>query len=344
MRNAVRLLLVCVVLSLFYAGAVSCSGTGNYSGENKAGDTVGGIAVTPRQKGKLHETVNVNHRRLTLAESNMYGKVKSVTRRHFTIAENGSRVLTLKSYDVYDTAGHIVEGNDYKPDGKQSGKCTFVYDGKGLLTSWELWYNDMSTTSRSRFIYDSMGYKTEQDNYGKGPEIVSKTIFKSDNIGSEIERDEYADDKHLARVTSYKYDASGNEIEYSVKAPGRGSNAMLSFKYDDQGNVVEGVSFDSSGNVIKKWTTELGNKGLDSKTVYYKPDGQIESKIVARNDEHKNVIEYAAYAANDSLQANSVYYEYGYDAQGNITKETDYKMISGRRVAVAYVESEYQYY
>ena len=317
-------------------------------GAEKGSKHKNGVWVNPR-RGKIFTKKNVIEIPLTAMELHIVGKVKWVRYKDFEVAKRGNdsrRVLVDSGYNVYNEAGYLINQNEYDSAGKLKYNCIYTYDDKNKAVEWN--YTDnyyKKFSSKTTFRYDEKGNKAEEIWVGIDPKFSRKGVYKYDEKGKVTEMSTTSKDGKLNRLETYKYDSRGNETEISEWAGNGTLVVKRTARYDDKGNNVEGNYYISDTLHPAKEVMKYDNNGWCTQYDTYLRDGKLDSKTTIKYDEWGSYIEYLKYKSNGVLNDEWCWYtQYEYDKEGNVTKQTVYRMEKGKKVITGTREAAYAYY
>ncbi len=321
------------------------SACGNTGPRNGAAKTDAQVDVVPRT-GKKINTDNTIIEPLTLAQSNIAGKVKFISYRRYKLLRWKRKALLAKGYYAYNSAGCLLSHSEYNQDSVRVVACLYNYDDKNRATEWTVMDVNNGRDSKIVFTYSPRGSRTEEVVTDKDPKFSMKATFKYDSAGDEIQEKDFTEDGKLKEIVSCKYDARGNQTDVAHHiAPDLIIHSKFTCIYDANGNEISGAKYSSDTAVISKWTCKNNDSGKCVEKSYFTNDGCLAMKNTFKYDHRGNLLEYNYYRPNGALNEEDSYsMEYIYDKTGNITKLTKFVTRSGKKIAVEYTDYEVTYF
>lgn len=190
------------------------------------------------------------------AGPDLYGKVKSVTVKEFSLLQNFDEEIIgdMNKHEIYhfdSSNGNVIEHIEYDADGKISHRSTYSYDSNGKVLE-------------SKF-YDENG------------ELNYMWIHAYDSNGNLIEKCTRFPDGSLDSKFIYAYDSNGNLIEenrYDFRTDNEETKFV--YVYDHRGNVIEENRYGSaSGDLFAKLVADYDSTGTHKDWALYAIDGMI---------------------------------------------------------------------
>ena len=93
-----------------------------------------------------------------LTESNLYGKVRSLTEKEYEPIEKFGEItkgeIIYVNKETYDDKGNMIEISSYNSDGSLAIKYIFEYDDKGNKTERSIYNSDGSLDSKYIYEYE----------------------------------------------------------------------------------------------------------------------------------------------------------------------------------------------
>jgi antitoxin component YwqK of YwqJK toxin-antitoxin module len=201
-------------------------------------------------------------------------------------------IFSSRSYK-YDSAGNLIEeistGTSYstkverifdvmhnivKESYFDNGSLAFVYNRtyeKGKLIKEEVSNSSGEVTRITLNSYNSQGKLAESTISSKS--ISSKTIIEYDEAGWMKKKETLTLAKDRGRFSS------------DDPSPGR-----VVIKYNVKGLEIERLNYSESGMLIRRQTSSFDVQERQTELVFYKANGEVESKRVYEYDEHGNRI------------------------------------------------------
>ncbi|MDO4228540.1 MAG: hypothetical protein Q4C98_01885 [Capnocytophaga sp.] len=258
-----------------------------------------------------------------LQKEKLYGKVKSVETKTFTVKirkgkiikgeqalfeDNDNKYILFnekgyileKKYNSeggfkytyqYDSLGNKIEEYVENGQGKFYSKETYKYNGKTLQ---EEVANYENKDSKTIYMYDRRGLLSEEIHYDFQEKMTGKHMYKYDNQGRQTEHSVYDSKTDKTAVRNvYKYLDDGAKIEetYSIN----GDVLVEVEKFDKDENIIEYIEYNGDGSIYRKITYQYT---FDDK------------RNITEVNEH---LEYK----NGTAQTSKYSYQYKYDNQGN---------------------------
>jgi hypothetical protein len=334
-----------VLAMLCYSFLTSCSG----GEQKKAVNASDSSSATPNKnawkdprKGKIFSKVNVVQIPLTAYENRILGNVQSVTYRNYKMPGN---ILTDSGHNVYDKAGHLIDQNEFNADGSQKWRCVYRYDSNNKTYEWDFMFFEHKEHTKTLFKYDEKGNQVEAMTYNDQNKMTDRETITYDANGNDLVHTAYDKDGMIIRVETFTYDAKGNQVALAMKFSGKTPSRSMTVEYDDNGIEVRGTDYYSDTGKPMKWEQKNDAYGRTLERKYYKADGSIRNRSTMKYDQWNNETEMASYNTDGTLNENgSYFFEYTYDATGNVIKQATYKMKDGKREAIDRTETTYTYY
>lgn len=175
----------------------------------------------------------------------------------------------------------------------------------------------------------------EEVTEAKEPEMITVYLMtKKTNTDGE-EGEHYGD---VLLITKYEYDKYGNRTKWTSGYPDSeedGISEEYKYEYDDTGRVLKRTTYDyDTGEMFKSWEEEYeyDDKGvlIKSTAISYNDDESIEEDgrthtvYESEYDDMGNVLKMIStrYMTDDSEETEESGYEYKYDTEGRIVKQT----------------------
>ena len=335
---------LCAAFVVFFA---ACSGNATQENKTAAKDTLAKPRWIDPQKGKIYGKVNFVQIPLTAIEQHIQGPVNTVTYKDYKISEkDGSKTLDDSGYNVYDKFGHLIDQNEYNADGTAKWQCIYKYDSNNKAVQYDLNLKHLKAKSIVTFKYDDKGRKIEEDDISDDKRFSGKTLYKYDDKGNLIEEAIYRSGSGTAWITDYGYDSRGFQTGCTLTNGDKKILRKETKEYDGQGNDLKGIYYENDTVISGRWVAINDNKGRTIQRTDYKAKDSIVSITKYKYDDWDNVIENITCKPDGSIDTarwNS-YTDYEYDARGNVVKQTEYKLRSGKKVPAGYTETRYTYY
>ena len=207
---------------------------------------------------------------------------------------------TLKYYYEYilDDYGNEIKEVDHDPDGTIDSWYDRVYDDRGNVLSSHYYDGDGTEKWWFEYTYDDQGNQIKMVAYDPGAIVDYWTERVYDGNGNEIEYIKYNGDGSVDTRIKRVYDGNGNEIKYTVYNEDGSIDHWDESTYDGNGNELLSISYNANGTEEDRWI--------------YTYDG------------YGNRVTSEKYEGGSSTPSYTSEYEYGYDINGNMLKETYY--------------------
>ncbi len=224
--------------------------------------------------------------------------------------------IAHKSTYVYDNRGNKINEITSGPDAIFTGR-SYKYDsagnlieesstGKSYSTKIERTFDKMHNVIKESYFDNGLLRFTYNRTYAKGKlvkveasnsngEVTSTTLNSYDSTGKLVEST--VSSKTITSKTAIEYDEAGwmkkKETLTTSKDDGRFSSddpapGRIVIKYNEKEFEIERLNYSESGTLIRRQTSSFDERGKQSELVFYKADGEIESKNVYEYDEHGN--------------------------------------------------------
>jgi len=180
-----------------------------------------------------------NHRKNSLSEANIKGKVKILITFQYDASEKFGQAqkenLQFTYTDFYDEQGKIIEknilnnfqGNEFVE------KIIYEYDEQGNALGKHYEPNgDLYGTYK--YIYDEKGNLIEYHEFNSNGEQLDKTVTQYNNNGEKISTYDYDRNDSIEKVQTYSFE--DNSKRMIVKQDKQA--IKLIFTYDDNGNEI----------------------------------------------------------------------------------------------------------
>lgn len=189
------------------------------------------------------------------AGRDLYGNVKSVTVKEFSLLQNFDEEIIgdMNKHEIYhfdSSNGNVIEHIKYDADGK--------------------------ITDRSTYSYDSNGNVLESKFYDENDKLFYMWIHAYDSEGNLVEKCYRSSDGSLSSKFIYAYDSNGNLIEenrYDFRTDNEETKFV--YVYDHMGNVIEENRYNSaSGDIFDKVIVDYDSTGAHKGWADYIVDGK----------------------------------------------------------------------
>lgn len=120
----------------------------------------------------------------------------------------------LKTKEIYNSDGNIIEKIYYDDDGVSSSKVLYINNNEGKIIEMRVFETNDAVTSKWRNVYDEKGNLTEDFSYSADGSLLGKHVYTYDDHGNYSGISSYRSGV-LAGETIYKYeyDVNGNWIK-----------------------------------------------------------------------------------------------------------------------------------
>lgn len=300
-------------------------------------------AVADRKKGRITEKTGVVKIPLTAAENNLKGKVHTVRIREYKVAEGNKKTFTDSSYNVYDTAGHLVEQNGWNKNGKRTYRCIYTYE-QGRLIAWNLDLIANKSKDTTVFFYDARGNKVRAVTRSSDIMASGRKEYTYDEMGNETEIRAYGIRGQLRTHMQSKYDGAGNQLIEADLFPDGTVYKATRAEYDMYGNATLRVYYEG-GQITSRTMLRNDANGKHIEIRLMRPDSTLEAREEYAYDTMGNMVEHRHFVLPElEKEAYRIVFEYEYDSMGNITHMQAVPVVDGKRGIVKVIEYLYTYY
>lgn len=250
-------------------------------------------------------------------KSDLVGFVKSVsTETAEIIVKNGKpteKKHELDSMETFDIFGKQLTYYAYTGERKVLYGDTNFYDKNGKLIERKI--------EHSPFTY-----------------LCDKKTFNYDENGRLIEELCHLNNKGIIGKTAYRYNPNGKQTE-AERIPIKDAqgyfnkNSLIRYDYNEKGELSKTSEFEKVNNEWREINSGFGEhtrlyfsnpQSRTSTQLTFDKDNKLLITQISLDDEKGNEIETFQYLPDGSIKSGNRY-EYQFDKQGNIIKETNYE-------------------
>jgi hypothetical protein len=316
----------------------ACSG--NTGGNAKAAaDSTARPMMSARERLAKN---NILEKHMTWDSKHLKGKVMTMSKVTYKLGAGNDKKEDSRSVDSFDAKGYVVSGSSKWKDGEH--RYTIMYDANGNDTCLISFGPDGKLLGKSLNRYDGRGNEVEQVMVDDG-KATPRGSFKYDDKDNLVEMDLYSTTGGANMRCVYKYDENGfKKVGLMYDTSGKVADS-IACHYDAAGNQLQSTMYRANGTVSMRWEFKYDGAGHCIESGSYKGNDTLDDKELARFDDHGKPTERVHYKADGSIDEKSTtYYTYEYDATGNATKVTTYKLVKGQKVPDQLEEITYRYY
>jgi hypothetical protein len=262
---------------------------------------------------------------ITVANSDLHGKVKSVTEDvyegvlKFGDVTKGKK--TRHSEERFDKDGFAVtrDYTYYDEDGKKDDgfSQSFSYDKNNRLSAMK--EEDDGEFFQYKITNNSEGKAEVIDIESKKGKLMSRLKYKYNSAGKEIEVAEYNSDGALVQKTTTSYNPGNRQEETIVNKDGKIIEVNKKV-LDERGNILESINITYKGNKKDEYTRQYKYNQVNKVTEERNSISGLDKKEVFLYDEKGNLVKHV-----DEYGSIEVH-TYTFDKNGNwIKKMSDIK-------------------
>lgn len=223
--------------------------------------------------------------------TNLFRKYKTAERINELYSLNSEGIFDLKTIDVFDTAGVLLEKSEYYAKDSTNYKETFEYDGHGYLVENDNWKNGMLRSKE-----------------------INKRIDKNTFLSSFITIEE-----NDTATAKYTYNDNGDMLENIQYRRDGNIWSIENFTYDKKGYLIERMSINfENDSLTEKDVCAYSADYLKKEKVFYVNDVKG-GRFIETIDKNKNLLEETFYNEKNEIYDKQIR-EYEYDEKGNWTK------------------------
>ena len=169
------------------------------------------------------------------------------------------------------------------------------------------------------YEYDEQGRMVKMTSTDSDGEEMSHTEREYNADGNETKHCVYSKDKLVSREET-KYDGR-KALEKTVYDSEDSVSTTVKYEHDSDGNVIKETRYTDKGDAESVYEVVYGANGKESERTQLTTDGSVVLRTVYEYTDDGEPLKIMQYYGNGSLYG---YFEYEHDANGNVTKMTDY--------------------
>lgn len=248
--------------------------------------------------------------------------------------------LRQRIVTFYDEAGRELSRETTDADGELVGQVLYRYgDGVGVIE--EVTYGpDGAVTKRVAYARNDADEVTEQVTYDAQGSISAREVVEYD-ADRNLVRHESHRGANLERVVVMTYASDGTPLTRDTY--GADGRLLGSRAYSDGGLFQEETAFDEAGEVQRRWTATLDERGNFRELLEYDLEGEVSERSTYTYDERHLLVEetYEAFLLG-SPTTFVTRYAYEFDEQGNWTRRVTTEAMSGSIETSTVMETLYR--